>query len=341
MAASWSELNGLQDWPVKLIVTCREDHEKAYGRCMGEGVGRLYLQGFGEEQIQTYVQKRMLPSAPAGPPDAPAARGRPPGPGAAGASVGGPAAAGTEHLVEGVMTHVSKSRIRAAYATPFKLNMGVDLLKGGALAHISRESHLYEGWLRQKLQSTPPGGAEDLDQDLRCVEQVAWDLHAAGTTLGTVGDRGRHLWFQRCPLRIHNYAPNAQFSFQHKSLQEYLVASRLYRELSTQDAQHLLGAVPLASDLPVLRFFGDLCAAARERGCQVDHVYQQLTRHVAASAGHPERGLCATNSISLLNAAGVSLTGMDLQRVCIPGANLQVCGGPGCSGMSWPHSPQH
>ena len=40
---SFWELNQFDDWDVKLVVTCREEHLEDYGGCMGDKCRTLYL----------------------------------------------------------------------------------------------------------------------------------------------------------------------------------------------------------------------------------------------------------------------------------------------------------
>ena len=58
LECSWWELNGFEDWDVRLVVTCRQEHMRDYGQCLGDP-WELYLQRFGEQQIETYLRMRL------------------------------------------------------------------------------------------------------------------------------------------------------------------------------------------------------------------------------------------------------------------------------------------
>ena len=63
---SWWEVNELDEWDVKLVVSCRQEHVHDYGPCMGPQPRTLYLQGFKEQQMAQYVRRRLLWSQPEG-----------------------------------------------------------------------------------------------------------------------------------------------------------------------------------------------------------------------------------------------------------------------------------
>ena len=350
---SWLELNSLGEWEVKLIVSCRQEHTKSYGKCLGPQPPTLYLQGFREEQVEEYVQRRVRAQRSPRPPDVVSRRRHwqhsalptvasvmalcmPSGMTAAAiataalassacVSVAATVQACERRRVQEMKSSIFESPIRNSFSTPFKLMMGLDLLMAEALENVGRECDLYEGWLNHKLGTRGLSSLEEKRELWSHAECLAWELHLRSSTHEKVGDRGQEAWFRRLPLRIHDYGSTGTFSYQHKSLQEFLVASRLYRALTEAHAADLLSEMDLTRDYPVLRFFGDICAAkARGGGSRnVQQVYYRLWDNVRSSKGSPERGACAASSISLLNAARVSLSGRDLSGVHIPKANLQ------------------
>ena len=321
----WWELNGFAKWNVKLIVTCRQENVGDYGQCLGDPTW-LYLQGFGEEQMEAYVGMRMALQEAPGPAPAGALRfgettaARQPRPAPAGAQD-----AGAGSGVGPMMAQIRRSPIRRGYAVPFRLSMGMDLAGDDpdVFRDVARASELYARWLRHFLRQR---GAADgaVEEEVGHAERLAWDLHQQGRTHARVGDRGVQGWFRRCPLRVHDFHPDSHFSFKHKSIQEFLVATHLYRLLTAGDACAPLSGIHLARDFAVLRFFGDLClgrAAADPE--EVAGVHQRLLANVAASRGAAAAAACAANSVSLLNAARVPLAGQDLRGAHLPGANLQ------------------
>ena len=58
-ARSLWELNALDEWNVKLLVTCREEHVDSHAACLGDRPRRLYLQPFREDQVEEYVKRRL------------------------------------------------------------------------------------------------------------------------------------------------------------------------------------------------------------------------------------------------------------------------------------------
>ena len=188
-----------------------------------------------------------------------------------------------EQRFAGMMAQLLRSPIRDLFSTPFKLSMAVDLMTTGVLDGIRRESTLYEEWLAHHLRSK---GSTELEADWLQAERLAWDLHTQGTSHTLVGARGDMRWFRRLPLRIHDYGPQGTFSYQHKSLQEYLVAKHLFRALKTYDACNLLSTIPLLLDLPVLSFFGDICAGFP---CPIPfHTPPHRRRHTSLSVSRLE-----------------------------------------------------
>ena len=341
-ASDWWELNGLDDWRVKLVVTCRVGHAQSYGRCLGESPRVVYLQGFGPAQVREYVDRRLLlwlardghrqwdpPRGRQGP-GPPPSRAHPFHAAAAGAA-GAVAAALLERWRDRMLGVLEASRIQRSYSSPFKLNMAVELFVAGALPGVHREADLYGRWLRQQLPSPHAAPAEAPPGDpWRWVAGLAWDLHRRGVTHDRVGARGQCRWFRQCPLRINDYHPDTVFSFQHKSLQEYLVALHLYLTLHDDAAGAVLSHIDLTHDFPVLRFFGDICAAAGDGpggGPGARAVCQRLLDHVRASVddanGAGDRR--GANGLSLLNAAQYSFAALDLRGIRAPHAALQ-CG---------------
>ena len=329
---SWWQLNGFESWDLQLIVTCRMEHIKDYGQCMGTP-STLYISPFGEHQMEAYISKLLLRNEAlvAAPTSGRANEGMP--------------APHTERTdgtteehnarVKEVMGRMKRSRMRDKYAVPFRLSMALDLFLQGA--EVVEQEHgteveafgsshladLYAQWLHRFL---PRMGERDVPNAVLQLERVAWDLHREGRVHAQVGDLGQLEWFTHAPLRVNDYGPQSKFSFKHKSIQEYLVATHIFRSLQQSDAQALLCTIDVTSDLPVLRFFCDLCAGDVAPDLPqgvVSPMYQRLCNNVFASRGHPELAHCAANSISLLNAAGFSLSGMDLSGVHIPKANVQ------------------
>ena len=306
---SWWELNGFGDWDVKLVVTCREDRISGYGQCLGADPMQLYIQGFGEAQMRAYLRRRLLVrggASEAGPArfgqGAPAARR-----GGARATPAPPEPRDVSPEVQAMMAHIAASPLRAIYATPFILNMAVDLSaeQPHLFGAVQRTSELYAQWLRHFFERRG-GAAED---DVLEAESLAWDLHRRGIVQAPVGDRGALGWFRRCPLRVHNFHPQADFSFKHKSIQEFLVASHVHRRLQSGTARSELCNIDLTRDFPVLRFFADICAgeqraraASAVAGSSTDAIYQRLLENVQASQGHPELGLCAASRCSMPRA---------------------------------------
>ena len=267
--------NRLKDWQVKLIVTCREEHMKSYGNCLGPHPPILYLQGFGEVQIEEYVQRRVRAWRFQQPSDVSVTRAQRPAlvrtrrrstisavalrmtpDGAAAAVATAAAAVGASLAVMAsvdaadrqrdreIMTRIATSPIRPAFSTPFKLMIGMDLMMAGALEDIHQECYLYEGWLNQQFASRGTIGSEELQEVWRQAERLAWDLHMQGSTHEEVGDRGKEDWFRRLPLRIHDYGPDGIFSYQHKSLQEYLVGMQFTGLALGGDHGPLMECVP-------------------------------------------------------------------------------------------------
>ena len=194
---------------------------------------------------------------------------------------------------------------------------------GAGLAAITQRADLYARWLWRQFQTK---GSADPAEDLQRAEALAWALHTRGISHDRVGARGAEGWFRRCPLRVHDFHPKSIFSFQHKSLQEYLVAAYLWRALRTDGAAAALAALDVTRDLPVLQFFATVYQSRREHAAtrpETAVLQRTLLDAVLRSCAHPERGPAAANALSLLNAASVSLSGLDLSGICAPGANLQ------------------
>ena len=222
---------------------------------------------------------------------------------------------------------------------PFRLSMGTDLALASdgcertAFRDAQRASELYETWLWHAIRQKR-GHDRTIPDDIAAAEGLAWDLHCLHRTQAPVGPLGTRDWFRCLPLRVHDFHPQSHFSFKHKSLQEFLVARHLWRCLTrpaatgggvadgTDAEAHALQALDLRRDFPVLRFFGDLLHGDADKPGRA-RAQERLLAMVARSRGAPARGLAAANSISLLNAAGVSLAGRDLRGTHVPGAALQ------------------
>ena len=169
-AQSWWDLNEFSSWAgVKLLVTCREDQLGRYQACLGPHPQLLYLQPFGEGQIQDYVKRRLLRCAPGSDADMRSVRAvdsevpslkalgssdssgmsrtaQPAGtyapqPRAAGtdtpvlvavAAMTALAAVSAQHIqsdVEVLVSHIAHSRIRGVFSNPFQLQIGLELLE--------------------------------------------------------------------------------------------------------------------------------------------------------------------------------------------------------------------
>lgn len=270
---TWWDLNEFSQWShVKLIVTCREEHTMNYGRCMGDSPDNvLYIQPFQEQQVEEYVSKRLgAVDDEADLQQGPAHTGRclPVVPISL---VKTSLQADKQSQVaerqankDRMLAYVKAFPDRQTFCTPFKLNMAVDLMKADVLMEgITRESQLYLQWLKQTFRDRLPQDAkreQTVEQDVCEALALAWDLHCQGIAHDKVGARAedKEGFFRRCPLRVHDYRSDATFSFQHKSLQEYLVAAYLYQKLTVGAAETELSSINLFNDLPVLRFFGDI-----------------------------------------------------------------------------------
>jgi len=265
---------------VRLVVTCRQEHMRDYGQCLGDP-WELYLQRFGEQQIETYLRMRLRlhdAQRPA-PADRPASdRALPSAVTDPVTSTGdGPEACGDADRSDlgQLLRQIQESPIRRAYTVPFRLSMGTDLALASdgcertAFRDAQRASELYETWLWHAIRQKR-GHDRTIPDDIAAAEGLAWDLHCLHRTQAPVGPLGTRDWFRCLPLRVHDFHPQSHFSFKHKSLQEFLVARHLWRCLTrpaatgggvadgTDAEAHALQALDLRRDFPVLRFFGDL-----------------------------------------------------------------------------------
>ena len=323
-ARSWWDLNGFEDHALKIIVTCRDTEVHKYGQCLGPQPMRLYLHGFGPQQMREYVERRLQAQGTAAPPPV-ALRSRWDDPPSRVAGADEAAAAPTAALAEDAargpalstppaneMTDVQLEAGRLvtqmqgscigddAFSVPFVLNMGIDLYLSDVVYYRSadlgayRRSQLYDKWFRQRFAAQ----GVDADVGLSHAQELAWDLYKRGITHDHVGKWGSHDWFRRCPLRVHDYQPDSFFSFQHKSLQEYLVAYYLWDRLEDGSACGALEAVDVTHDVQVLRFFGNIYAVAEEvllqlLGVDIDaqmqlpcpQIITQIARHRKSSSG--------------------------------------------------------
>ena len=307
---SWYELNDFQEWKIRLIVTCRENKVNKYGKAMGTDPPRLYLQPLSDAQVREYVQRRICPPEV----EQHAGSGR-----ASGTLLPStPILLGQVQEMMEFIKSIQSSAFRECFQVPFKLSMLVDLFTTDpeSTLRLSSINELYEGWLQQTYK-VKGGSFEDLGH----AEVLAWNMYCDGVTHKKVGSRGKHHWFRRSPLRVHNYLPETQFSFLHKSLQEYFVARYLFGRIASGEAFKDLGNVRLGKDFIVLAFFAETYKLAHDTSQM--KVRNFLLDVVLSSRDHPELGPKAANAISLLNASNVPFSGMDLRNINVPKANLQ------------------
>ena len=223
------DLNGFDQWNVRLIVTCRQEHVNDYGSCLGDP-SRLFIQAFGPDHIRAYVRMRMhaheghaatgirfghTATSPARPTSDPTCK-----------TSDIVESSEVEQRLDAMLADMQKSRIRKGYRVPFRLSMAMDLYlqqpEAGPISFgsLSRAAQLYDLWLRHDIRQK--GGSGCIDEVMTKAQQLAWDLHCTDRVQAKVEGLGAEDWFRKCPLRVHDYHPESCFSFKHKSIQEYL-----------------------------------------------------------------------------------------------------------------------
>ena len=173
---------GFDEWNVKLIVTCRQEHIREYGKCT-EGAKPLYIQGFEEKHIREYLSLRLLSRQS----DAASGGVRFASPSPQGAGSGAVKTkknekeqADKEAAV--LFQQMQSSKIRESYTSPFRLTMAVDLYVENStdFGHFEHPSQLYERWLCHCWQTNGASEAEMI-QEIGEVMRLAWELHRSGT----------------------------------------------------------------------------------------------------------------------------------------------------------------
>ncbi len=116
------------------------------------------------------------------------------------------------------------------------------------------------------------------------------------------------------PLRFSG----GEYSFVHKSLYEYFVASHLWKAIPTSDCLTLWQTRMLTDERPVIDFLAEFQQSSPTRlNNQV-----RLFELIEGSKDKSFPGIASSNAITVLNAARVSFSGRDFKGIRILGADL-------------------
>lgn len=116
-----------------------------------------------------------------------------------------------------------------------------------------------------------------------------------------------------CPLR----RGGQEYSYIHKSVFEYFLASYLWRTIS-EDLNSSWNIRSLLEESAVIKFLTEFYNISKEK----EDKKRQLLKIIENSKTTDKVNIAAANAITVLNAAKVVFSGMDFERIKIPDADL-------------------
>ena len=128
---------------------------------------------------------------------------------------------------------------------------------------------------------------------------------------------------ETCPLSINGNG----YSFIHKSIYEYFVASYLYKELEKfQHDKELIswGERPLTDEPAIINFLVEIQRSQQQPTSIFEDTETSkiLFKLIEYSSSKLQKCYAASNAATVLNAAGISFSGRDLKKSNLVGASL-------------------